>query len=49
MATMIRISWLASRRNAEVAGSSTRMKISSCVRYDCRTSSGVGRILERRG
>src|ERR1044072_7020460 len=49
MTTMIRISWAASSRKAEVAGSSTRMKNSSCVRYDCRTSSGVGRIRERRG
>src|SRR5437588_1735575 len=47
--TMTRISLLASRRNADVAGSSTRMKTSSCVRYDCRTSSGVGRIRERTG
>src|SRR5919108_3901359 len=46
---MMRISLLASTRKAEVAGSSTRMKISSCVRYDCRTSSGVGRMRERRG
>src|SRR5690348_10401791 len=49
MTTMIRISLAASSRKAEVAGSSTRMKTSSCVRYDCRTSSGVGRIRERRG
>src|ERR1044072_6112318 len=49
MTTMMKISLLASRRKAEVAGSSTRMKTSSCVRYDCRTSSGVGRIRERRG
>src|SRR5918992_498723 len=27
----------------------TMMKISSCVRYDCRTSSGVGRMRERKG
>src|SRR5688500_10913354 len=49
MTTMIRISLLASSRKAAVAGSSTRMKISSCVRYDCRTSSGVGRTRERNG
>src|SRR5581483_3767875 len=49
MTTMMRISLVASSRKAEVAGSSTRMKTSSCVRYDCRTSSGVGRIRERRG
>src|SRR5437879_5615447 len=49
MTTMIRISLLASTRKADVAGSSTRMNTSSCVRYDCRTSSGVGRIRERSG
>src|SRR5581483_3261701 len=49
MATMMRISLLASSRKADVAGSSTRMKTSSWVRYDCRTSSGVGRIRERSG
>src|SRR5439155_15562499 len=49
MTTMIRISLVASSRKADVAGSSTRMKTSSWVRYDCRTSSGVGRIRERRG
>src|SRR5581483_12317170 len=49
MATMMRISLLASSRKADVAGSSTRMKTSSWVRYDCRTSSGVGRIRERTG
>src|SRR4051812_15442409 len=49
MTTMIRISLLASNRKADVAGSSTRMKTSSCVRYDSRTSSGVGRSRERRG
>src|SRR5688572_22840420 len=47
--TMMRSSLAASRRKAEVAGSSTRMKTSSCVRYDCRTSSGVGRIRDRTG